>query len=284
MSKSQMKAKLKSIQKLPTLPVIAMEVNRLLMDHNSSISDLVDLLEKDPALVMKILRLVNSSFYGFKSRVNSLQHAITLLGYNTIRNAVVTVAVMDTLLLKKELNGFEIDSFWQHAIGVAVVSRTLALKIRVVPTEDAFIAGLLHDIGKVVLANFFPSELANILAMANEEKHIFYEAEKAMDAWPHSHIGSYLAQSWMLPDALVQTIKYHHSSSKQIVSSDMIMVVNVANRLVHMMAGHNNYHLDLDCHSPSYEKILTEAFNGGKQWYTDVRQEMDDACQFFEKE
>lgn len=284
MIQSQMQAKLKSIRKLPTLPAIAMEVNRLLLDHNSPISKLVDLLEKDPPLVMKILRLVNSSFYGFKNKVNSLQHAITLLGYNTIRNAVVSLAVMDTLTLKKQLNGFEIDSFWQHAIKVAVISRRLAIKIKIVPAEDAFIAGLLHDIGKVILANYFPSELANILVLVKEEKHIFVEAEKAMDAWPHSHIGSFLAQNWMLPNTLVQTIKYHHSSSKQIISSDIIMVVNVANRLAHMMASDNGYHLDLDCNSPSYEKILTEAFNGRKQWYIEVRQEMIDACQFFEKE
>lgn len=281
MTRSDMQAKLRATHNLPTLPIVAMEVNRLLLDHDSPIGRLVDLLEKDPTLVMKILRLVNSSFYGFKSRINSLQHAITLLGYNTIRNAVVSVAVMDTLTLKEALKGFEIDTFWQHAIRVAVISRTLALNTRLVPAEDAFIAGLLHDIGKVVLANFFPGELAAILSAAKEEDHTFVEAETALSAWPHSHIGSFLAKSWLLPNELVHTIKYHHNSPDQSVSSDMSVVVNVANRLVHMMERDSGYHLEPDCRSHTYERLLIETFEGGRQWYIHVRREMDEACRFF---
>ena len=185
--------------------------------------------------------------------------------------------------MKNELKGFEIDAFWQHAISVAVISRKLAIKTKSIPTEDAFVAGLLHDIGKVVLANFFPRELANVLTLVNEDSHIFIAAEKAMGAWPHSHIGSFLAQRWMLPDTLVQAIKHHHSRSNQNGSSDMIVVVNIANRLAHMMDSDDGYHLDLDCRSHSYEKILSAAFNGGKQWYTEVRQEMNEACQFYKK-
>ena len=283
MNSREMQIRLKTIHKLPTLPTIAMEVNRLLLDHESPIDQLVTLLEKDPTLVMKILRLVNSSFYGFRSKVNNLRHAVTLLGYNTIRNAVISITVIDTLNLDKELKGFAVDSFWEHAIRVAVMSRYLSVKIGLLPAEDAFIAGLLHDIGKFVLANYFPQELAKTLTLAKEENQTFIQAEHSFAAWPHSHIGSYLAQRWMLPDELVQTIKGHHAMSEWGARPQLVTVVDVGNRLVHMMDGDHGYHLDPDVHCDSYVKIMTVALADGCRWYTEVRREMDDACQFFNK-
>jgi HD-like signal output (HDOD) protein len=282
MNRNQMQAKLQTIYNLPTLPVIAMEANRLLLDSNLPIEQLMNLLEKDPALVAKILRLVNSSFYGFRCKINNLQHAVTLLGYNTIRNAVVTVAVMDTLTLKKQLQGFEIDTFWRHAIEVAVISRYLAVNTRLVPAEDAFICGLLHDIGKVVLANFFPQELGRLLSRIQETGEAFAEVERSLSYWPHNHIGSYLAQIWLLPDALVQSIKHHHSGPTNAPAADLVTLVDVGNRLSHMMRGDTAYHLDLDLHLPAVGIVMSKALCGSR-WYTEVKQEMETACDFFNR-
>ena len=283
MNRAQMQAKLQTVHNLPTLPAIAMEVNRLLLDIDAPIEQLVGLLEKDPTLVMKILRLVNSSFYGFRSKVNSLRHAVTLLGYNTVRNAVVTLAVMDILTLKNGPKGFEIEVFWRHAVEVAVTSRHLAIKTNLAPAEDAFICGLLHDIGKVVLANFYPLELSKLLAQIQETGQTFNATEAAMDYWPHSHIGSYLARRWLLPETILQSIKYHHIGPMDEGMSVLVTIVNVGNRLAHMMSGDPAYCLNLDTRLPAVAAIKAKALCRDGRWYPEVKQEIEEACAFFNK-
>ncbi|MBT8340721.1 MAG: HDOD domain-containing protein [Desulfatitalea sp.] len=283
MNRSQMQAKLQAVNNLPTLPVIAMEVNRLLMDAESPIDELLVLLERDPTLVMRILRLVNSSFYGFKSKVNNLRHAVTLLGYNTVRNAVVTVAVMDTLSLQKSIPGFNIDTFWTHAIETAVTSRYLAQQTGLVSADDAFIAGLLHDIGKVLLANFFPDTLVRLLDNIQNNGQTFHSAERSLNLWPHSHMGGFLAQRWALPEELVLTIKHHHAEASNPNITNMTTIIDVANRLAHMMSCHEGYHLDVDLDQPAVTTIMTKALDSDGKWYAEVKQATQEACNFFNK-
>jgi len=282
MNRGQLQNKLQSTTKLPTLPVVALEVNRLLLDYEAPMEPLVELLQKDQALIMKILRLVNSSFYGFKNKIQSLGHAVTLLGYNTIRNAVVAVSVMDTLALKNELKGFEIDSFWTHSVCVAVAGRFLALKTHLAPAEDAFTAGLLHDIGKVVLAIFCPRELVVILERARDAGLTFYGAERQLDSWPHNQIGAFLAQRWMLPDGLVKPIKCHHGTADQLALDPLTTVVALGNNLVHMMNGGAGYALALDEYTPEIQKVIADALSH-PDWLKQLKQEMESACQFFKQ-
>ena len=195
MDHSRMLKEIRGIQNLPTLPSIAMAVNQMLKDYEAPMDRLVGLLEKDQAMVMKILRLVNSSFFGFKSKVQSVRHAVTLLGYNTVQNAVVMVSVVDALSLKKELKGFDIERFWQHAVSVAVMGKYIASKTKVASPEDAFTAGLLHDIGKVVLANFYPGVLLKIIETSAAEKKTFCGAEQGLGLPSHSLIGGILAKA-----------------------------------------------------------------------------------------
>jgi putative nucleotidyltransferase with HDIG domain len=282
MNRGQLQNKLQNTSNLPTLPLIALEVNRLLLNYEAPMEPLVALLQKDPALIMRILRLVNSSFYGFKSKIQSLNHAVTLLGYNTVRNAVVAVSVIDTLALKQKLKGFDINEFWSHSVRVGVLSRFLAVKTRLGPAEDAFTAGLLHDIGKVVLANFCPEHLAAILETAQIEKLSFHAAEQRLDSWPHHQIGAFLAQRWMLPEALAKPIQRHHVQVEQATEDPLCLLVSVSNRLDHMMHGHSGYSLDLAQKPPEFQKLLTEALGHG-EWILQVKQEMDAACQFFKQ-
>ena len=206
---------------------------------------------------------------------------MTLLGYNTIRNAVISLTVMDTLALKKELKGFEIDAFWTHAIRVAVMSRHLAVTTRLVAAEDAFISGLLHDIGKVVLASYFPLELAALLELTRKSNQTFTQAEQSLAYWPHSRIGAHLARLWMLPETLVQSIKYHHKDQVDDHSSDLATVVNLSNRIVHVMNSDDGYSLNFSAKHPVIEKIVSEAMSSRSCGFAEAIKEMDAACQFF---
>lgn len=286
MNRDQLLKKMKSINNLPTLPTIALEVNRLLQDCDTPIDQLTALIEKDQSLVVKILRLVNSSFYGFRSRVNNMRHAVTLLGFNTVRNAVVTVSIIDTLNLGKALKGFDIDGFWRHAIQVAVISRYIAAKSRLAPSEDAFTAGLVHDMGKVILASFFQEDLARIVEeMNNNPKLTFVEAEEKLDSCPHNLVGSYLAQRWLLPDALIKTIQYHHSRVDRSSQTRLISIVDVGNRLAHMMKGDPGYRLRPETLQENENDTLAivNCLKDQNDWLPALKKEMDAASHFFIK-
>lgn len=285
MTRDEMIKKLKGINNLPTLPVVALEVNRLLQDYDSPVDELVALLEKDQSLMVKLLKLVNSSFYGFKSKVNNIRHAVTLLGFNTLRNAVVTLSIIDTLVLKNTLKGFDIDSFWQHAIRVAVVSRYVAATSKLAARDDAFTAGLLHDIGKVILASTFTNDLSKIIETMDSDGITFFQAEEKIGCPPHTIIGSFLAQRWLLPEPLVKTIQYHHSKVDRSAQSQLISIVDMGNRLVHMMAGDKGYSLQ-PCtpeDSGASHIVIMNCLKDRNNWLPVLRDEMKDACEFFNK-
>jgi len=283
MNRNVMLKKIQGISNLPTLPVIAMQINQKLQDYESPVDSLLELLEKDQSLVLKILKLVNSSFFGFKGKVSALRHAVSLLGYNTIQNAVVSIAVIDTLAIKNKLKGFAIEQFWEHSIHVAVMCKYLALKTRLASTENAFTAGLLHDIGKVILANYFPDLFVQVVDVMGTEHLTFQEAEKSLDAVSHNQTGGVLAQRWMLPDPLVKAIFNHHSQSDHMPEPQLSALVGISDAVVHRMAGEDNYPLGMKQLSEDERNTMTSFLAGGIGWYQEVKTEMIDACSFFKQ-
>jgi HD-like signal output (HDOD) protein len=284
MDRSQIVAKIENVKNLPTLPSIALAVNKLLKDYDSPMEDLVALLEKDQSMVMKILRLVNSSFFGFKSKVKSVGHAVTLMGYNTIQNAVITVSVIEALTLKNKIDRFEIDDFWRHSIRVAVMSKFIAMHTKLSSPEDAFTSGLLHDIGKIIWANFFPDELVCILQEVGKNNVTFIDAEKALDLPTHSILGSVLATHWMLPAAMVESIKYHHSGKNGMSNGHLKDVVRLSDRIVHMMEGDNGHHLELELFDRDVQDPAIKFFQNNPDWLKTISGEMTKACEFLEQE
>lgn len=283
MNRQQMIKKIEALNALPTLPVVAMEVNRMLQDIEAPIERLVEVLERDQAMVVKILRLVNSSFFGFKNRVTSLRHAITLLGYGTVQSAVVTVTVIDCLKLKQAFNGFDIVSFWSHAIGVAVMSRHLAAQTKLCVPEEAFTAGLLHDIGKIILINVFPDIAIDILKTISMGEETFYQAEQHMGIWPHARIGSFLARRWMLPGVFENTIKNHHGPTGANDADPLADLVRVADTLVNIMEGRPGYRLDTDSLTPSTREPMVAVLKDAETWFPYLKTEMASATDFFSK-
>lgn len=284
MERSQIVAKIQNINNLPTLPSIALAVNKLLKDYDSPMEDLVSLLEKDQSMVMKILRLVNSSFFGFKSKVKSVGHAVTLMGYNTIQNAVITVSVIEALTLKNKIDSFEIDDFWRHSISVAVMSKFIAVHTKLSSPEDAFTAGLLHDIGKIIWANFFPDKLLCILQEVGKNNVTFFDAEKALDLPAHSMLGSVLAKRWMLPTAMVESIKYHHSGKSGMSNGHLKDIVRISDRILHMMAGDNGRHLELESFEHDVKDSVMKFFQNNPDWLKTISSEMMRACDFLKQE
>lgn len=283
MNRHEIQRQLTAIDDLPTLPTIAMTLNRMLQDIDTPIEKMVALLETDQALAIRLLRLVNSSFYGFKSRIASLQHAITLMGYSTVQNAVVNLSVIECLQTDSVPEGFDPTKFWVHSIGVAVMSRFLATQTNLAAPDEAFTAGLIHDIGKIVLVNHFPDVFTALMKVVAAEKVSFYEAEKISDSLPHYLIGSQLGKRWMLPAALEAAIRHHHNSSSRSADLVLVDIVAVADLLVHVFDQTPGYHFQRDALPLAVRDPVITLLKDSRSWLPNIKAVTTQACEFFNK-
>lgn len=199
------------IDDLPTLPDVVAEVNRLVNDSNASAGDLNSILSRDVALSAKILKLVNSSFYGFPRRITSISQAVVILGFNTIRNLSLSAFVFDSLKGRSSL--FDTPALWAHSIGVAVAAQTVGQRIGISQVEDLFMAGILHDIGKVVMCQYMPEYTEKIMQTVAERNCTFLDAERQFCEWTHAELGGALLERWNLPVTIVACVMGHHGAA-----------------------------------------------------------------------
>ncbi|MBN1843866.1 MAG: HDOD domain-containing protein [Deltaproteobacteria bacterium] len=281
MDKEAFLKKLDNIPNLPTLPVIAFKVNKMLQDDDVSIRMLSETIEKDQAMVSKILKLVNSAFYGFRSKINTISHAITILGLSTIRNAIVSIAVVDAFSGKEAFEGFDITDFWKHSVAVAVTGRHMAEKTRLSAPDEAFVAGILHDVGKVVLAQYFQEPFGQLLTCVRDDGLSFYEAEKKLLPADHAQIGGRLVKKWQLPASLVETITYHHAVMKSAINVNPIMVVHASDYVVNNYKTDSQDGLELSGLFPEAAKIMAAELKALPDWFPAVATEIEQACDFF---
>ena len=276
--------KLDSIPDIPTLPAIVVKVNKLLEDYDTSIKELGKIIERDQAMVTKILRLVNSTFYGFRSRIRSIPHAVIVLGFNTIRNAVVSVSIMKAFSEKETSEGFDITGFWRHSIGVAVTSRHLAEQTRLDSPDDCFVSGLLHDIGKVVLSQHFTELFGLVWKSVKEDGLSFYEAEQKLVPVNHAKIGGHLAKKWQFPATLIDSITYHHAIRKSVSNLNQLLIVHAANSIVNNYKGDSEITHDFSSIDPEAKRIMSGQLETVSDWFPSIAAEIESACEFFLKE
>ncbi len=193
---------------LPTMPTIAGKVVQAVDNPDSSIDDIRSLIEQDAAIAARILKISNSALYGFPSEIQSLSHAISLLGTMTVRNLVLAASMKETYkrfgLLEKLL--------WQHSSLAGPVAAMLAGYRGIALDPDiAFTAGLMHHIGKTALANSHRDQYEQVMATVYNEGRSFTDVENEVFGFSHAELGAAVVQQWGLPDSLVLTIQYHHS-------------------------------------------------------------------------
>jgi putative nucleotidyltransferase with HDIG domain len=199
----------KEIQQLPALSVIVTEVLTLIDQGDVELTVLMQKIAQDQALAARVLRVVNSPFYGFSRHIASLKDAGMMLGVHTLRNIVMAAGIMGHFPPGKD-EGFDRLSFWQHAIGTGVAAKVLASQCGL-DEETAFTAGLLHDVGKLVMAVYFPADFDQVLAMRDARDSLLKDAEKAVLGFDHSLVGARVAQQWKLPEPIIKAIQHHHS-------------------------------------------------------------------------
>jgi putative nucleotidyltransferase with HDIG domain len=195
---------------LPTLPIVVPQVLRLVEDQRSSASDLARVIGSDQALATRILRLANSAFYGFRREIVTINHAVVLLGFDTVKSIVLAATVFETLSEGDVVSNFNRAQFWLHVGCAAAAARRVARALRVADPEAAFVGGLLHDLGKVVLDRFFHRRYADAARMAAETPCLIREAETALFSVNHAEVGRWLAERWRFPAAIVEPVAFHH--------------------------------------------------------------------------
>ena len=226
---------LKRVQALPPLPTSAMRVIALTKNPATSVKELETVIGQDPALTAGILRQANSAYYGYARRISSLQEAIVVLGFQAIQGLAMSAAVAP--LLKIQLVGYEIEQegLWKHSLLTAMTAKRLC-QLRKLPYGDiAFTAGLLHDIGKLIISIYVQEVGDFLVKKVTEAKFSYVELEEKVIGYNHATVGGFLAKAWNLPEDLVQAISYHHAPLSAQDHKELTCVVHVANGLANSL-------------------------------------------------
>lgn len=234
---NQIRITLDEIRDLPTLPSVAQEAHRIIADPNSNMSDLVRIIETDLALTSRILRISNSAYYGVPRKIDNLKMALVILGMKEINNLVITISVMRLFPTDSEYTTFDIPRFWKHSAICAELTVGLYEGLRMHPPSSAYITGLLHDIGKLILAQYFFDYFLECLRMAVDEELSLAESEIEILGIDHGHIGSWLTKRWNIPDEINEAIAKHHLRPADSPRFDLSAVVDWADRLFYLMEG-----------------------------------------------
>jgi len=223
---------LDKIESLPAFPAIAFEVIKLTRDSSSTSKDIEKIIERDPNLVSQILKMANSSFYGLSREVNSLNHAINLLGFVQVEN-IVMISVILTSVKKMPLHKhFNRDKFLEHSFGCGVTAKIIANMLNLNFSSSEFSGGVMHDIGKVLLDLYAPDALDEILENAYKKGLSFYDSEMELYGMNHSLLGAKLLSIWGLPNELMDIVEYHHNP-KEANNKLLVSIVHVADLLTY---------------------------------------------------
>jgi putative nucleotidyltransferase with HDIG domain len=220
-----------SLDKIPTLPVIYTKLGKLLQSPDATIQAVSNIISEDQVIAAKVLKFVNSAFYGFPQRIGSIQRAIVILGFNTIKNLVFATSVFDMFRGVETMNSFDKKSFWKHCIGCAVASRVLAEAADLRNPDEVFTGGLLHDIGKLVVAVQYPEKFSAVINEVHKAEIPMVEAERKIFGFDHTQVGSALAVQWRFPIETANMISSHHLAEGATPQRKDIAAVHIGNIL-----------------------------------------------------
>jgi len=206
----KIRRQVEEIGALPTLPEIPMRILQLIANEESSMTDISKIIERDPSLTANILKVANSAYYGMRQKVASLKLALTLLGLNEIINIVTSISIVRLFPARRHDGSFARLQFWQHSFGCATASRMLADDMKFETEGVDFVAGLLHDLGKLVMDQYFHAKLREASKLRDKEGIPMIEAETQAVGVDHAMLGSWLARRWGLPAPLIESIAHHH--------------------------------------------------------------------------
>ena len=214
-SHDEIKRITRNIITLPTLPTVVAKMIELVDNPKTTAATLGRLISSDQVLTAKILKLANSAFYAFPRRIGTVHLAVVVLGFEIVKDLALSVSVIEQFSKgEDEEETFDVMRFWEHSIGSGVASRMLAAQYGYRVSGEAFTAGLLHDIGKLVLREYLKTEFREVMENVRTKGCSFVEAEQEVLGVTHAEIGGWLVEKWNLPAHLVEAIRTHHQPTR----------------------------------------------------------------------
>ena len=224
---------------IPTIPTVLTEITEIFNSPDGSAKQAGEVIEKDAAIATRVLRLVNSPFYGLKNPVSNINLACSILGLRAIKNLVVQATVLQTFGSSPEVRDFDANWLWDHSFKTAVACRMLADRSPVangMAREDAYTCGLIHDIGKLILIDSQADRFAEALRFSRSNKVPLAKAEGEVFGFTHAHVGGLLANRWKLAANVQAAVMYHHSPATNAEDWARGFLVKAANTFAHLAA------------------------------------------------
>ena len=216
---------------LPAMPQVASKVLELSSDPNTSAKQLQQVIADDQAMTGRILKIANSAMYSCSRKVKTLTEAIVMLGFNSIRSLVVTSAARNLYNTRKSRTGLKERLLWEHSIGSAFAARILATERSPGLAEEAFLSGLMHDIGKLVLNLRVPEQFDEIVQVVYNENRPFHITETELLGYDHTHVGAMLVNKWNLSPVMEFVILNHHNPEAMTADNPLLLYLDLANKL-----------------------------------------------------
>ncbi len=217
--------RVENISTIPTIPSVLQQLSTIIENPKISLNEISHFVSKDPALTTKILQMVNSALYGFPGRISSVNHAVMLLGLNVVKGLLLSVSVFE--IMNKTMIGLR-----EHSIGCAIGSKVLAQKKGLKEPEEVFVAGLLHDVGKVILTLIYPDDYDKAQKQAEAAGISIYDAERSQFSETHAAVAGWLSEKWHFPKKLCECTANHHRPQVSVLAPLEASIVHTADVLI----------------------------------------------------
>ena len=222
------------VKTVASLPTLYMRLNEMVGSASASNRDVANLISEDPGLAARLLRIANSSFYGYPSRIDTVTRAVTVIGTRQLTDIVLATSVVDMFEgIPREI--VDMESFWRHSIACGVASRILASYRRELNVERHFVTGLLHDIGRLIIYIQMPGQARAAIDEVSARQGLLYEVENRLMGFDHAEVGGVLLQNWGLPESMVMSVTYHHRPSDYEGPDREVSIVHVAEIIANAM-------------------------------------------------
>jgi putative nucleotidyltransferase with HDIG domain len=227
------------IQDLPTLPAVANQLNIESQKDTFTAGSLSEIIGKDPPLSAKVLKLSNSAYYGLTRQVTTIDRGVALLGINTIRNLALAVSIFKIVRQGKSAI-IDLKSLWHHSLGCAVAAKVVARVKNPQMEEEAFLCGIIHDIGLFAMINMFPEKMEEVLGLMQHNGMRQIDAERKVLGYTHTEAGAVLAESWNFPEKHARGIRFHHNPFVKSIDPDepnstLVFAVYAGNQIAKAM-------------------------------------------------
>ena len=280
----KIRQRVQSLSRLTTLPQIATRVLELVENPRTSASQLGEIIASDQVLTARILKLANSAYFGFPRRISTLNLAIVVLGFNALRDLVLSISIIDQFRVNAD-HGLDLEKFWRHSVIVAIGAKVLSRMGGYAPAGEVFVGGLIHDIGYLVLVQHFPHLFQEAFNYAQERSISFLEAEYRTLGFSHAEVGAWLAQGWNLPEKLVKAIQYHHQPQRVREKSEFVWFIHLADLISHSLSEGGGFDQLAECPMPEINGQLKKVFRNPQplEFYQEaILQESQKAEEFLE--